>query len=64
MPATPKPCPVCKAAAADGFRPFCSKRCADIDLGRWFASSYVVAGGDDDAQGDPASGGGENAGDD
>ena len=25
-----------------GFRPFCSKRCADIDLGRWLKESYVV----------------------
>ena len=24
------------------FKPFCSKRCADVDLGRWFNESYVV----------------------
>jgi hypothetical protein len=24
------------------FRPFCSARCADIDLGRWFTESYAV----------------------
>ena len=23
-------------------RPFCSKRCADIDLGRWFQGVYAI----------------------
>ena len=26
------------------FRPFCSKRCADIDLGRWLKGNYVIPG--------------------
>jgi endogenous inhibitor of DNA gyrase (YacG/DUF329 family) len=26
------------------YRPFCSKRCADIDLGRWLTGSYVIPG--------------------
>ena len=26
------------------YRPFCSKRCADIDLGNWFVEKYVVEG--------------------
>ena len=26
------------------YRPFCSKRCADIDLGTWFAEGYVIEG--------------------
>jgi uncharacterized protein len=26
------------------YRPFCSKRCADVDLNRWFSGAYVVAG--------------------
>jgi endogenous inhibitor of DNA gyrase (YacG/DUF329 family) len=26
------------------FRPFCSRRCADIDLGRWFKGDYVIPG--------------------
>ncbi len=36
-------------------RPFCSKRCADIDLGKWLGEGYRVAGGfdtDDENSGD------------
>ena len=40
-------CPVCeKRAAEPGFKPFCSKHCADIDLGRWLGGQYVVEGQD------------------
>ena len=36
-------CPVCsKQVAAAEYRPFCSKRCADIDLGRWLKEGYRV----------------------
>ncbi len=28
-------CPVCGKPAAEATRPFCGKRCADVDLGRW-----------------------------
>lgn len=35
-------CPVCNAARVEKFRPFCSKRCADLDLGRWFTGAYAV----------------------
>ncbi|MFN4297704.1 MAG: DNA gyrase inhibitor YacG [Brevundimonas sp.] len=38
-------CPICRHAEADPkYRPFCSKRCADIDLGRWFTGRYAVPG--------------------
>ncbi|TMJ30154.1 MAG: DNA gyrase inhibitor YacG, partial [Alphaproteobacteria bacterium] len=30
-------CPICGKPAAERFRPFCSKRCADVDLHRWFS---------------------------
>jgi endogenous inhibitor of DNA gyrase (YacG/DUF329 family) len=36
------PCPICKKPAVARFRPFCSQRCADLDLGRWFNESYAV----------------------
>jgi endogenous inhibitor of DNA gyrase (YacG/DUF329 family) len=36
------PCPICGKPAVHEFRPFCSKRCADIDLGRWLKESYRV----------------------
>ncbi len=36
-------CPMCRKAADDGrFRPFCSKRCADLDLGRWLNGAYAI----------------------
>ena len=38
-------CPICRRAPADAkYKPFCSKRCADVDLQRWFAGSYAVPG--------------------
>ena len=35
-------CPICGKPGATGYRPFCSKRCADIDLGRWLKGMYRV----------------------
>jgi hypothetical protein len=35
-------CPVCTKEMVAAYRPFCSKRCADIDLGRWFKESYRI----------------------
>jgi len=35
-------CPVCSKPAEEKYRPFCSKRCADVDLGRWLKESYRV----------------------
>jgi endogenous inhibitor of DNA gyrase (YacG/DUF329 family) len=40
-----KPCPICGKPAVERYRPFCSKRCADVDLARWFSGVYVVPGG-------------------
>ena len=37
-----KPCPTCGAPAMHETRPFCSKRCADVDLGRWFQGAYAI----------------------
>ena len=37
------PCPICgKPATVPRLRPFCSPRCADVDLGRWFTGAYAV----------------------
>ena len=35
-------CPICGDTTERQWRPFCSRRCADIDLGRWMNGSYVV----------------------
>jgi uncharacterized protein len=40
-PATSK-CPTCGKPADAVLRPFCSKRCADVDLHRWLSGVYVV----------------------
>ena len=36
------PCPICSTLPVLQFRPFCSKRCADIDLNRWLKGVYAV----------------------
>ena len=36
------PCPICRKPAVADYRPFCSKRCADVDLQRWFSGAYAV----------------------
>ena len=35
-------CPICGKAVRQRYRPFCSKRCADIDLGRWLGERYAI----------------------
>lgn len=36
-------CPICgKPSGIAGVRPFCSARCAQVDLGRWFTGAYAV----------------------
>lgn len=44
-------CPICQKASDPKYRPFCSRRCADVDLGRWLNGSYAIpaeeAGPDD-----------------
>jgi endogenous inhibitor of DNA gyrase (YacG/DUF329 family) len=37
-------CPICGKPQVEAFRPFCSKHCADIDLGRWLDGRYAVPG--------------------
>ncbi len=37
-------CPICNKPAEPEYRPFCSKRCADVDLHRWLTGSYVMPG--------------------
>jgi endogenous inhibitor of DNA gyrase (YacG/DUF329 family) len=37
-------CPICGKPAEGRFKPFCSRRCADIDLGRWLKGGYAIPG--------------------
>ncbi len=39
-----KLCPICRKLRAEEFKPFCSPRCRDRDLARWFSDSYAVPG--------------------
>jgi endogenous inhibitor of DNA gyrase (YacG/DUF329 family) len=48
-------CPVCGKDADAKYRPFCSRRCADVDLGRWLNESYRIpdaAAGEDETSSD------------
>ena len=52
-------CPICKRPLSESedalrFRPFCSKRCADVDLGRWLKGAYAIPASEvDDEDGEP-----------
>lgn len=50
---TARACPICAKPAQAEHRPFCSRRCADVDLQRWFSGAYAVPAEEADAaQGD------------
>ena len=46
--AAERKCPICGKPAVEAFKPFCSKRCADVDLNRWLTGSYVIPARDDE----------------
>jgi endogenous inhibitor of DNA gyrase (YacG/DUF329 family) len=49
-------CPICVKPAAADYRPFCSRRCADVDLQRWLVGRYAIpASRDEEDEEDPAS---------
>lgn len=43
-----RPCAICGKTSQLAYRPFCSKRCADVDLNRWLTGSYAVPVAEDD----------------
>lgn len=48
-------CPICQKHPADAmYKPFCSRRCADVDLGRWFSGTYAIPVRDDEPTDDEA----------
>jgi endogenous inhibitor of DNA gyrase (YacG/DUF329 family) len=55
-------CPICAKPASREHRPFCSKRCADVDLQRWLSGRYAIPvveeenGSDDEPDGAPRGG--------
>ncbi len=47
-----RPCPICGKPAEAAFKPFCSKRCADVDLHRWLKGAYAIPVQDEDEKPD------------
>ncbi|MGA7490309.1 MAG: DNA gyrase inhibitor YacG [Xanthobacteraceae bacterium] len=51
-----KPCPVCGKPSVPEFRPFCTRRCANVDLNRWLGGVYAVPVKDDEDEDGAAKG--------
>ena len=55
----PAKCPICSKPVDATYRPFCSRRCADVDLQRWLVGRYAIPaareedGDDDEPDGRP-----------
>lgn len=47
-PIRTRKCPICGRKTELDYRPFCSKRCAEIDLSRWLSGAYAIPVKDDD----------------
>jgi uncharacterized protein len=45
-------CPICSKPPAEKYKPFCGKRCADVDLNRWLSNVYAVPGNEADTDED------------
>ncbi|WP_026606183.1 DNA gyrase inhibitor YacG [Methylocapsa acidiphila] len=43
-----RPCPICGKPSVFALRPFCSKRCGDIDLHRWLSDAYAIPSAQED----------------
>ena len=41
-------CVICGKPQDAGYRPFCSKRCADVDLHRWLSGGYAIPAVEED----------------
>ena len=41
-------CPICRKPMVAAYRPFCSKRCADVDLNRWLSGGYAIPAAEED----------------
>jgi hypothetical protein len=49
-------CALCGKPQEEKYRPFCSKRCADIDLNRWLSGRYAIAAAEEDDPDQPPPG--------
>lgn len=48
------PCPICRKTAVKTFHPFCSARCANLDLHRWLGGNYAIPTNEVPPDDDPA----------
>ena len=56
IPLRPKrPCPLCGKPSAQKYHPFCSNRCAQIDLHRWLGGNYAIPAAETDGESDDQS---------
>lgn len=49
-PVPPNACPICHRPTVEAYRPFCSKRCADLDLAHWLSGGYAIPSVESDAE--------------
>ena len=54
-----RPCPICGKPSTRAAYPFCSKRCADVDLNRWLSGSYAIPAVEEEQSSEPEDGEGE-----
>lgn len=52
-------CVICGKPQDPSYKPFCSKRCADVDLNRWLSGGYAIPAVEDDEPDDEGSPGGQ-----
>ncbi|OQW55832.1 MAG: DNA gyrase inhibitor [Proteobacteria bacterium HN_bin10] len=52
-PVHERKCVICGKPQDERYKPFCSKRCADVDLNRWFSGKYAIPAEDETPPGEP-----------
>lgn len=50
-------CPICGRPGSARYRPFCSRRCADVDLNRWLSGAYRIPAAEEDVPDEETGGG-------
>jgi uncharacterized protein len=45
-------CPICGKPTDEKHFPFCSKRCAQVDLNRWLSGAYAIPAAEQSSQDD------------
>jgi hypothetical protein len=53
MAKQPSSCPICGRRASEAFKPFCTPRCQEVDLGRWLTGVYRIPGPEGELDEDP-----------